>query len=76
MVAGLKLQPAFDGRPEQAKVTWPENPAAPVTLMGAVTVSPALTVSVVFPPPSGASVNAFTTRLSDAEEACVLASPE
>jgi hypothetical protein len=38
MVAGLKLQLVFAGKPEQAKVTWPENPGAPVTLMGALTV--------------------------------------
>jgi hypothetical protein len=38
MVAGLKLQVAFVGRPEQANVTIPENPAAPVTLRGALTV--------------------------------------
>jgi hypothetical protein len=38
MVAGLKLQLVFTGRPEQAKVTCPENPFAPVTLIGALTV--------------------------------------
>jgi hypothetical protein len=38
MLAGLKLQLAFAGRPEQANVTCPENPAVPVTLMGALTV--------------------------------------
>ena len=37
MVAGLKLQLAFAGRPEQANVTCPENPATPVTLMGELT---------------------------------------
>ena len=37
IVAGLKLQLAFAGRPEQANVTCPENPATPVTLMGALT---------------------------------------
>jgi hypothetical protein len=36
-----------------------------------------LTVKVVFPPPSGARVKAaLTTWLRDAEDACVLASPE
>lgn len=77
ILAGLKLQLAFAGSPVQAKVTAPEKPAAPVTLMGALTVWPALTVKVVFPPPSGARVKAaFTTWLSDAEDVCVLASPE
>jgi hypothetical protein len=77
VVAGLKLQLAFAGRPEHANVTSPENPAAPVTLMGALTDWPACTVNVVFPLPSGARVNAaFTTWLSDVEEACVLPSPE
>jgi hypothetical protein len=38
MVAGLKLQLEFVGKPEHAKVTAPENPAAPVTLMGALTI--------------------------------------
>jgi hypothetical protein len=38
IVAGLKLQLAFVGRPEHANVTIPENPAAPVTLIGALTV--------------------------------------
>jgi hypothetical protein len=77
MVAGLKLQLAFAGRPEQASVTVPEKPAAPVTLVGAVTVWPALTVNVVFPLPSGARVNApLTIWLNEADEACVLVSPE
>jgi hypothetical protein len=77
MAAGLKLQLAFAGRPEQAKLTVPEKPAAPVTLMGALTVWPDLTVNVVFPLPSGARVNApLTTWLSEADEACVLVSPE
>jgi hypothetical protein len=35
MLAGLKLQLEFVGRPEHPNVTAPENPAAPVTLMGA-----------------------------------------
>jgi hypothetical protein len=38
MVAGLKLQLAFAGRLEQEKVTDPENPAMPVTLIGTLTV--------------------------------------
>jgi hypothetical protein len=38
MVAGLKLQAAFVGRPEHENVTAPEKPAVPVTLMGALTV--------------------------------------
>ena len=77
MVAGLKLQLAFAGRPEQANVTAPEKPAAPVTLMGALTVWPALTVSVVLLPPSGARVNAaLTSWLSEVDEACVFVSPE
>jgi hypothetical protein len=37
-LAGLKLQLEFAGRPVQAKVSAPEKPAAPVTLMGALTV--------------------------------------
>jgi hypothetical protein len=77
MVAGLKLQLAFAGRPEQANVTAPEKPAAPVMLMGALTVCPALTVNVVLPLSSGARVNAaLTTWLSEVEEACVFVSPE
>ena len=61
MVAGLKLQLVFAGSPEHAKVTCPENPAAPVTLMGADTVWPALTVNVVVPLLPGASANAALT---------------
>jgi hypothetical protein len=77
MVAGLKPQPAFAGRPEQANVTGPEKPVAPVMLMGALTVCPALTVKVVLPLPSGARVNAaLISWLSDEEEACVFVSPE
>jgi hypothetical protein len=38
MVAGLKLQAAFVGRPEHANVTAPANPATPVTLIGALTI--------------------------------------
>ena len=37
MVAGLKLQLAFAGKPEHANATWPEKPVAPVTLIGALT---------------------------------------
>lgn len=44
MVAGLKPQLAFVGRPEHANVTDPENAAPPVTLMGALTEWPAWTV--------------------------------
>ena len=70
MVAGLKLQLAFAGRPEQGNVTGPENPAAPVTLMGALTVCSALAVNVVFPLPSGARANAaLTTWLSEINKA-------
>jgi hypothetical protein len=77
IVAGLKLQLAFVGRPEHAKVTCPENPAAPVTLMGALTVWPDATVKVVLLPLPGAIVNAaLTTWLIVVEEACVLPSPE
>jgi hypothetical protein len=77
MVAGLKLQFALAGNPEHVNVTWPEKPLAPATFMGALTVWPACAVKVVFPPPSGASVNAaLTTWLIVAEEAGVLVSPE
>jgi hypothetical protein len=38
MGAGLKLQLTFAGRLEQEKVTDPENPAMPVTLIGTLTV--------------------------------------
>jgi hypothetical protein len=77
MVAGLKPQLAFVGRPEHAKVTDPENPAAPVTLIGALTDWPAWTVNVVLPLPPGAIAKAaFTTWLSAAEEAWVFTSPE
>jgi hypothetical protein len=38
MLAGLKLQVAFAGRPEHANVIVPEIPAAPVTLIGTLTV--------------------------------------
>ena len=75
MVAELKLQLALLGRPEHAKVTCPENPAAPVTLMGALTVWPDWTVSVVVPPGARAKA-ALITWLSVAEEACLFASPE
>jgi hypothetical protein len=61
-VAGLKLQLEFVGRSEHANVTGPEKPAAPVTLIGALTIWPALTVNVVLPLPPGAVLNAaFTT---------------
>jgi hypothetical protein len=37
MVAGLKLQLAFAGRLEHERVTDPEKPAEPDTLIGALT---------------------------------------
>jgi hypothetical protein len=75
-VAGLKLQLLFAGSPEQAKVTWPEKPAAPETFIGAVTALPALTVSVVLPLSVGVTtMAASTTWLSVVEEGWVLVSP-
>ena len=76
-VAGLKRQVAYEGKPVQAKLTWPVNPAAPVIVMGALIVLPACTVSVVVLPFPGAKVKAaLTTWLRVAVDACVLASPE